>query len=266
MSIRDLFAAIEDADVSRVESLLKSDPTLANQTDGEHDALWPLHLAIDGAVSSLGRRQIVTALISAGADVNTIGDDGRAPLHLAVRHGLASVVKELVDGGARIDVSDGCDTPLDISARADDSYCVGFLLLRGAAVSIQSSVLLNRVDWLEWLLCYNPNALREWDQSSDLLCTAVQLNNLTMLRLLITHGGVINPSLGNSTPLWRAVDRRRFDMVKLLLEAAADPNGCRPLEPLPNWQYPGWSSPLEIAREIGSPEIEAILKEYGATE
>src|SRR5580704_19426834 len=112
VSVQDLFSAIEDGDFERVQSILRADINLINQSDDEHCGSRPLHAAIGCAPDHPTGMQIVTALISAGADVNAIGDYGRFPIHIAVKLNLATVVEELIDAGARVDVSDGYDTPL----------------------------------------------------------------------------------------------------------------------------------------------------------
>ena len=49
--------------------------------------------------------QGVRALISAGADVNALGDMGYTPLHAAVSQDNAEIVSELLRAGARADLS-----------------------------------------------------------------------------------------------------------------------------------------------------------------
>ena len=58
----------------------------------------PLHNAIDD-----GMKEVVSALIEAGADINLPDKKGCTPLYMASQHGHLEVVKELVRAGASVD-------------------------------------------------------------------------------------------------------------------------------------------------------------------
>lgn len=267
MSTSKLFTAIEDIDIRSVRLLVQSSPTLVNQSDDDHEPDQPLHIAVDGAGISLDASMIVTTLISAGADVNSRGANRATPLHIAVRHDLINTAIELVEAGANLDSRDGHgETPFGSIAHTTNYSCLGFLLARGASIDIYSATVFGRTDWAQWILRDNPDALRKDSRSSRLLCTAIEKNNLNILQLLISSGGATNSAPGSVTPLWRAVERNNIEAVRMLLEADADPNGCRPQTTLPDWRHPGWNSPLEIARERGLFEIENLLRQFGATE
>lgn len=80
-------------DHSRIESLVKTDPSLLSRTDllGRQ----PLHCACEARSANAAR-----ILISLGADINAPGYDGRRPLHYAVKHRLPTVVRALLCSGA----------------------------------------------------------------------------------------------------------------------------------------------------------------------
>ena len=63
--------------------------------------------------SIYGLKDVVTALIEAGADINLAKKDGGTPLYSASQKGHLEVVRELLRGGANVDQAekDGA-TPL----------------------------------------------------------------------------------------------------------------------------------------------------------
>jgi ankyrin repeat protein len=68
--------------------------------------------------TAIGNIKMVQLLISAGACVNSVGEEGDTPLMAASRNGFIEIVKLLVEHGARVDATlvDGWHTALD-SAR-----------------------------------------------------------------------------------------------------------------------------------------------------
>jgi ankyrin repeat protein len=65
----------------------------------------PIHYAADGSPGldswdPVAQRNVITYLIEAGADPNTLDKSGVAPLHRAVRTRSAAAVSALVEGGA----------------------------------------------------------------------------------------------------------------------------------------------------------------------
>lgn len=61
-------------------------------------------------------------LISAGADVNAVGDMGETPLHVAIAQRDEASIRMLLDAGARIDIrSEFDETPLEKAAATSDA-------------------------------------------------------------------------------------------------------------------------------------------------
>ena len=68
--------------------------------------------------SIYGLKDVVTALIEAGADINLAVKDGGTPLFVASQEGHVEVVRELLRGGASIDQAMKNDfTPLCIASQ-----------------------------------------------------------------------------------------------------------------------------------------------------
>ena len=78
-------------------------------------------------------------LLEHGASVQGRDKDGQAPLHLAVKHCLPSIVELLLKLGADVDTQDNDDmTPLLLASRTDDSGTIAQLLLEyGASTHIR---------------------------------------------------------------------------------------------------------------------------------
>lgn len=266
MSILDLFVSIENADLKSVQNLLRADSSLVNGFDEDnYKSIKPIHLAVAGAAASYDASLIVHELISAGADVDSIGENGETPLHIAARQDQIAEMVQLVEAGAKINLRDWFyRTPFETIARSKNYACIGYLLSRGAGNDIRESVAFNRRDWAEWILRDDPNVVRQTPKSVDLIIYAIGNSNIELVKILIGSGAEVNSSPGSTTPLSNAIGWP--EMVQLLLNSGADPNGCRPDVLLPDWRYPAWESPLAIAKRRGLSDSEALLKAYGATE
>lgn len=85
-----------------------------------------------------GETAIATLLIQKGADVNTSTDDLRSPLTAAVTQNNDSMISQLLDAGADVDV-DGGD-PLLSACRSGKIHIVKLLLDAGAEPHVQQGV------------------------------------------------------------------------------------------------------------------------------
>lgn len=166
----DLLKAILAHDVKAVSKLLSLHPeTLLEVEYPEHEGKRPLQMA-----AVVGSPEIVTLLISAGAEVNSADSSGataahiaaqlgemkilrilieadadmnartkrarETPLHLSFVDDRVGVVALLVDAGADINARDvQGETPLHEAAAYGARRSVGFLLATGADTSIRDS-------------------------------------------------------------------------------------------------------------------------------
>ncbi|KAH8200540.1 hypothetical protein TruAng_005317 [Truncatella angustata] len=100
---------------------------LRNPT-GANNSSMLLHIAVRD-----GTKGIVSSLIKAGADVNSLDASGSSPLHVAVELRRLGVLELLVKNGANINARNGAHmTPLELAVRAQDEQTVDVLLSSGA--------------------------------------------------------------------------------------------------------------------------------------
>lgn len=100
-------------------------------------AITPLLMA-----SRNGNPGLVTALVSAGADVNRANAEGTTPLMQAAASGSVETAKLLLDHGAAVDAKDiaHAQTPLMFAASLNRAAVVKLLLARGADSSLTTKL------------------------------------------------------------------------------------------------------------------------------
>jgi ankyrin repeat protein len=244
----------EDQEIQRIQQMIQNSPDLINaRVDGgtpltktatngwikvatyliDHgadvNADW--NGALYGAAKA-GNRAMVELLLSRGADVNPKGYTGQTPLHIAVENGFQAVVEVLLASNANVNAQIGSGvTPLFLAAGRDNPKIVSLLLAHKADVNTpdQSGMtpLINAVysghpENVKLLLAAgaNPNLVGSDDNSV-----------VTGGRSGGRRGGGLSAIEGR-TALSFAADRGTPEMVKLLLDAKADPNGGKLNAPL----------------------------------
>ena len=186
----------------------------ANQT--EPDGTTALHWAVQQ-----DRLDIVQALISAGANVNTKNRYGTTPLLLAATTGNASVTDALLRAGADVHaIVPETGSVLIAAARTGNPAVIKLLLGAGAEVNF---------------------AERNTGQTA--LMWAAAEGHAEAVRTLIAGGaGVGVQARDKKTALFYAVRRGDMNSVNALLSAGADVNARTEPEDLPNCeickQYP----------------------------
>lgn len=152
------------------------------------------------------------------------------PVNMALRQNYRNIAMVLIN--LRFDVNQkdgwGC-SPLWYAINRCDPEIAATLLSRGAIVDKQQSY---------------------WG-----LLRSIEVNNIEMLRLLITHeANVCSADIG-STALAYACQFKRTDIIRILLDNGADINFRSTSSDRP---YPGKSA-LEVAYEIGDVQLVELL-------
>ena len=199
------------------------------------DGLTPLMIA-----AGLGQAQMVELLLTAGADVLAIEPRmGATALHKGAQSGNADVIGLLLDHGAFIDQQSPVlgNTPLMDAVLHKREEAVGLLLDRGARTTIrnhwqQTALDLAQHDGLD-AIARLIEARDEADARQVCVLAygaAIKAGDLGEVERLVAAGAPVNeraPIVGslddNYTPLGLAARAGRADIVRVLLDAGADP-------------------------------------------
>lgn len=199
------------------------------------DGLTPLMIA-----SALGQAQAVALLLTAGADPLAAEPRmGAVAIHKAAQSGSADVIGLLLDYGAFIDQQSPVlgNTALMDAVLHKHEDAVRILLSRRARTTIRNHWQQSALDLAQYDKLHGIVALIEQRDAEDaehigglILVSAVKDGNLDEVRRLIADGAdfeVRVPVTGtlddDYTPLGLAVREGHAEVVRVLLDAGADP-------------------------------------------
>lgn len=127
-----IFEAIEDQD-ARALALWTNSKTKSTLeiSLADHEDKKPLHVAV-----IIGNPEIVTALLEAGANVNSVDANGVTPTHIAAQLGEIEILSMLLEAGADPDVQTtrSRETPLHMAYSEDVPQIAALLLDAGASL------------------------------------------------------------------------------------------------------------------------------------
>lgn len=190
---------------------------------------------------------------------------GENALNLACVAGNARMVAYLIAHGFVINRGDADDdrSPIDEAAEYADAKTVRLLLQHGAKVgpcspganALWLAIAESHFDSAKLLLAHGADVNTGIDP--PLLAAAQQDDSVEIVRELLAHGADAN--VGNGAALFYACESCDEDLVELLLEHGANPNGYRA----------NGKTAMQIAvRNAITPSdvdgIVALLKQYGA--
>jgi hypothetical protein len=125
----EFFRSVTDGQVEIVRDGLRRHPDWANAE--LFLGIRPVYRA-----SVLGRDEVLEALLTAGADVNAITDQGTHSLHAAAQHGYSTIMDKLLQAGADVDVANReGQTPLFFAVRFGHADLAERLVARGASTA-----------------------------------------------------------------------------------------------------------------------------------
>jgi uncharacterized protein len=182
------------------------------------------------AAAAAGHDRIIQQLLAAGADPNCLTQEGDNALHLAAIEGHDAAVAALQSTDPD-HANELGDTPLLLAALHGHPNVVKKLLLvvnlkrhQQGEKSIAVAGLAKHYEVAELLLTagVNPNVLVYQEQS--LLMVAVKRDNADLVRHLVAAKVDLNyqDKTGATALMW-AANQRRVEIVKILLQAGADP-------------------------------------------
>ena len=208
-------------------------------------------------------------MLKEGADPNVRDEEGRTPLHHAVKDNRLDIVKLLVESGADVNAPDNYGlTPLHYAVHCGYEKLVDFLLRHGADPNAKD------------IGGNTPLHISAFEGHPATIILPLELGSrseepetyMRIAKLLIKSGADVNmKNNGGRTPLHAAVLQNRIDIVRLLLESGADPNArCRnlylappdggELALLPASEV----TPLHMAANGGYEDLVKLLLESGA--
>jgi cytohesin len=233
-----LYGAAEHGHKAMVELLL------SRGADVNAGVLDPLYRAI-----SLGYAEVAEVLMANKADVNLkgINGDGQRPLHAAASNGKTSLVQLLINHGADVNATDNNGyTPLHSAATADALPAAKLLLASKVEVNarnksgdtpLHSAAQQGNADVVS-LLLDSGAAVDGTNHNNDTpLLLAVANGRAEATRILLTHKadpnhrGGVSQNEGNyisfvkTQPLFLKATVDNLEILKLLLDAGADPEG-----------------------------------------
>ncbi len=185
-----IHTAVSDGDLAGVQALVDGNPSLLNDRDPRQQNT-PLHEA-----ANRGRTEIVSYLLSKGADPNAQNVSGETPLHMAANMEIARL---MIKAGANVNAEDNDGRPPLLSILEKKSASIDMIQLL-----LDSGAKANATD------AKGATALH--------LCSDPDL-----VELFVKRGADVNAKdMSGNTPLHEAYKSRKTNNVEALMRHGAD--------------------------------------------
>jgi ankyrin repeat protein len=212
-------------DAIRINDIFAASSLISSGVVNGNGKMWPLIHA-----AGLGRVEIMTMLLDAGADINAVGEYHRTACHVAVFKSHFDALKLLVERGANLGVVNVFgESLLSIVARLDKGERFVCLLLDGGAPLDGLSAhfllaLVKSVAVFNSLLARGVDFTAMQDDVGGTLCHHVASNVTSEdeLRVLVNVCGNDAVDYNGETPLQWASLRSNDSAVRVLVEFGAD--------------------------------------------
>ncbi|THY86941.1 hypothetical protein D6C92_08266 [Aureobasidium pullulans] len=176
-----------------------------------------------------GRREIMTALIDHGANINS-SDGYLCVLSEAIRYNTSDVVDLLLEKGADINAKTLDSMPLEVAARLGDRKIVQALLDHGADIhstsrhgcSLYHAADAGNDDIVELLLKHGAQVDGHAKWRTTPLQAAAHKEYKSIVRVLLYHGACINTVRKSGSALYLAALYGEEQMIQLLAKRGAD--------------------------------------------
>jgi ankyrin repeat protein len=262
-----LHFAAEVADVRIVEMLVEAGSDVIGEGDDHHVNVlgWA---TCRGRVREDVAAYLLRALVRNDPSILTArmsrNEHQRAPLHHAAAVNRPSMVRLLIDLGARVDATDETGgTPLTVAVREGAGpSIIAMLEQAGATLDLLSAVTLRRYDLAARMLQDDPARIGPDGRDTIALHLLVAKKNADAVRWLIDRGVDVNAKRVlwdcNHTALHVATELEggAIELTRMLLDAGADPN-------IRDDKY--HATVLGWAEYCGQPQIADLLRQRGAT-
>jgi len=230
-----LHGAVSDNDIQLVKQHLAAG---ANVNAKNEQGQTPIHLA---AKTRKVKKEITELLIEKGADVNVKAVDGATPLH---RVATTEIAELLIEKGADVNVKDRKGrTPLDFAVTGKRAETEELIRKNGGErgeykMTIYQAANIGDLETVEKLLESGTDVNQKNRQGYTPLMAA---GTKEIAEFLISKGASVNESTIFGTALHEAVNSRRYEVAKVLLENGASVDaktnvGKTPLDMAIKWK------------------------------
>ncbi|HTV62855.1 MAG TPA: ankyrin repeat domain-containing protein, partial [Verrucomicrobiae bacterium] len=217
----------EDREIQRIQQMIQNSPDLINAPDSS--GITPLENA-----AMNGQLKVAAYLLDHGADVN-LESRGQTPLIMAASHAQKTMVDLLLSRGADANAADGYGATALVAAASHGFEAVVQTLLAhhadvnrqddGGATALCLAASSGRLNIVQMLIAAGAKTNLKDNQGRTALNYAIATSPEIIQALLAAGTGPNTEDSQGRTPLSYAAERDTPGVVKLMLDAKADPNG-----------------------------------------
>ena len=220
-----------------------------------------LHIVIKSSKSEEVKLAAVELLLANKANINAVGDEGKTPMHIAVKKENLEIARALLDKGSDIKGEAGKEL-LFLAAENEDFELVRLLIGKGVDINTKNrggetllhiAVEKGHLEIVRALLEKNADINAKNQYGNTPLLAAIEKGHLEITRALLDKGADIKGEAGKEL-LFLAAENEDFELVRLLIGKGVDINT----------KNRGGETLLHIAVEKGHLEIVRALLEKNA--